>query len=508
MKILLINIPTYLENLAGKRKPDTFPLGLLYVARVLIDKGHKVSMFDILAEDLSPQDVIARLQEYKKQNYDLVGISAMSVQYIYVKWLSKQIKGIFGSIPVVAGGAAAIHSARVLLKHTDVDMVVTGEGEKTIVDLIETSVRSSVRGIGYKEGKDVFINPPAELIADLDSIPFPALELLNVDIYQEANLYKYEFMGTGKSVLLKSFNLNSGRGCPFNCTFCSRCFPGTRLRSISNISEELTYWKKKFDFNYVVFTDELPLINKERSTELAEKMSSLGFYWCSNARINILDADTLQALKKSGCIALSLGVETGSQKLLDAMNKKIKATRTKEILKLMYGIGILPSCQLIFGYPGEDDQTMEETRQLFDDIPITNAGFYVLTPLPGSKIYNDAIEKGLITDEDEYLSSLEPGTKELRINFTKWTDKEFMEKKDLLAKMINFNGLKVKYGLEFFLREVGEARLVSDLGEQNARNILYGESQPDTKEKNQSISLFGKVKKALKSKFAPGIKAG
>ena len=497
LKILLINIPTYLQNVSGKRKPDTFPLGLLYIARALMENGHEVSFFDILAEDISPKDVVTRLNEYKKNNYDLVGFSAMSVQYIYAKWLSKQIKNIFGNIPIIVGGAAAIHSGKVLLENTDVDIVVTGEGEKTIIDLVEKSNYSLINGIGYRNNGNILFTPPADLISDLDTISFPALELLNMDIYQKSTVYKHQF-SNGESVLLKPFNICSGRGCPFNCNFCSRCFPGVRLRSISNIHDELIYWRKKFDFNYVVFTDELPLINKQRILKLSEAMSELGLYWCSSARIDVLDNDSLRILKESGCISLSIGVETGSQKLLDSMNKKTMVSKTKEILKEMYNLDIIPSCQLIFGYPGEDEQTIEETYQLFSDIPLTNAGFYILTPLPGSKVYNNALESGIIADEDEYLSSLETGTKDLHINFTKWSDDKFMENMDLLTKTINFNGLKVKYGLEFLLREVGEERLIREIGECNTRKII-GVITTDKKDRNCNSKLFWRIKNFLKS---------
>ena len=472
MKVLLINPPTYLNNPKGKRKPDTFPLGILYIARVLINDGHDVDLFDILAEDLSPTQVKSKLEEYKKNNYDVVGITGMSVQYRYLKYLSEQIKEIFGDITIITGGACATYSSDVLLKNAEIDIAVIGEGEITVLELLSSHSLTDVKGISFKKGDEISSTPSRDLIKNLDTIPFPAYELLNFEPYNITMQYKHEFPDSGESKHLKWVSVCSARGCPYSCNFCSKCFPGVRLRSIDNIKEEIIYLKKFTDFNYVVFTDELPLINEKRSLEIADMMSSLGLYWSASARINILNKAMLKELKKSGCVSLSIGVETGSQKLLNAMNKKIKVEDTKRVLTEICEIGIIPSVQLIFGYPGEDDETIEETYKLFRGLPITNAGFYILTPLPGSKVYEDVLNKGLINDEDVYLSNLEAGTSVVHLNLTGWSDTELIEKKILLEKRLYYNGLLARFGREYITNNVGLETLEKIIGKENVIKLL------------------------------------
>ena len=174
MRVLLINPPSYLSQRKFKRQVDTFPLGILYVARALLDDGNEIEFFDIFAEDISPGVVLERLKEYNKTNFDFIGISAMSVQYVYVKWLSKEIKKIFNDIPIIVGGALAIFSYTVLLEKTSVDIAVLGEGEKTIINLIKASSWENVKGIAYKKDGNLNINPPEDLIEDIDSVGYPA----------------------------------------------------------------------------------------------------------------------------------------------------------------------------------------------------------------------------------------------------------------------------------------------------------------------------------------------
>ena len=472
MRFLLINPPTYFYNKKGKRRPDTFPLGILYVASALINKGYQVDFLDILAEDLSPQDVRHRIEELRDRNYDMVGITGMSVQYIYIKYLSKQVRDVFGNVPIVTGGACPTYSHTVLLKNTDVDIAVIGEGENTIVDIAEHGTFKDVRGICFKDDDSIELTPPREPVMELDNIAFPAYELLDFKLYGQSMCYEHEFPDTGRRETLKWVSICSGRGCPYSCNFCSKTFKGVRLRSVDNIKEEILYLKRFIEFNYVVFTDELPLINEKRSMSIAEMMASLGLYWSASARINILNRSLLEELKRCGCVSLSIGIESGSQRLLDSMNKKIRIEETRQVLFDMISVGIVPSTQLVFGYPGEDDDSIEETYNLFKDLPITNAGFYVITPLPGSKLYREAIEQGIIEDEDKYLSGLETGTSEVHANFTNWTDQELIEKKELLEKRLYYNGLKARFGKEYLIKNVGIETLENMIGKANTQKLL------------------------------------
>jgi len=449
MKVLLINPPSYFKQYQYKRTPDVLPLGVLYVAKALLDAGHKVKFLDIFAEDLPLDTVIRRLQECQNERFDMVGITAMSVQYAYVKWLSKQIKVIFGNIPIVVGGALAIFSHDVLLNNTHVDITVTGEGEKTILDLASNMPLKNIRGIAYKKNGKITVNPPADLVKNLDSIGYPAYELLPMGIYRKNMQFEMEIQdknGKLKKEKFYYFCISGGRGCPFNCNFCSRCFPGLRLRSVDNIIEEIKFFQRHYSFNSVMFFDELALIGKKRILELAEKMKPLHLYWTANSRAEYLNKEILKKLKDSGCYQISFGIESGSQRILDAMNKKQKIEVAQKTLKAVIDAGLKPNVQMIFGYPGENEESLRETYKFFKDIPV-NVGFAILTPLPGSKLYDDCIKRGFIPNEDKYLTALETGFSTLHLNLTDWTNNEFLRKREQLAININDNTIKLKYGI-------------------------------------------------------------
>lgn len=481
MKILLINPPSYLHQTKYKRIADTFPLGILYVARSLLDNGHKVKLFDIFAEDLSTNSVINRLKRYKGRNFDLVGITAMSVQYAYVKWISEMIKREFGNIPIIVGGALAIFSYKLLLANTNVDIAVTGEGERAIINLIKESSLNKVRGIAYKEEGNVNINPPEDLIKDLDEIGYPAYELLPIDIYRKEMQFQTTLTGENgrtNKIAVKYFNVSGGRGCPYDCNFCSRCFAGFRLRSVDSIIEEIRYFKEKYNFGGLMFIDELALTGKNRMVELAEELKSLNLYWTANGRASYFDKEILKVLKDSGCFQVTFGIESGSQRILDNMNKKQTTSIAHKVLKDVLEVGLKANVQLIFGYPGEDEDSIKETYNFFKDLPI-NVGFAILTPLPGSKLYGECLEKKIINNEDKYLSDLETGFSALHINLTKWSDKEFLKRLEKLSREINEN-----------TKELRERDLRVKIG---FFKLLIYKSTQSLKRKLLGFPIFGKL---------------
>lgn len=503
MKILMVNVPTALTNEGHKRRADTFPMGLLYVAGALIKDGHKVSLFDILAEDLTQNEVINRLREYKSARFDFVGISAMSTQYIYVKWLSAQIKEILGDIPIVVGGAAGIHSPHVVLKNTKADYCVIGEGEPAMVALVNASNPRTVGGLAYKDGETVVTTSHLEQLP-VDDIPLPAYQLLNFDLYRPAMQYDHVFKD-GREEKLRWVCVCSARGCPYACKFCSLNFPGYRARSMESVEEEIGVLKTLVEFNYVIFTDELPLISKKRTDQIGDSMKKMGLYWSASARANILTPELVKSIYESGCVSLSIGIESGSQRLLDAMKKKNNVPHVKKILTAMYDTGVLPSSQLLFGYPGEDDESIEETYQLFDGLPCTNAGFYFVTPFPGSPLYDEAIAAGLIENEDEYLSLCESGTQDIRINFTQWSDEELRQKRDLLTKRLYYNGLKARYGVDWVKQQIDRAYIEKDIGAKYTSMILDGPDDGGTEP--APIPVAGSETKPLLHRFGNIIKS-
>lgn len=465
MKVLLIQPPHYYNGLS--REPENFPLGLGYIAKVLLNSGYTVEVFDIWAHQYKNEEVMERI---KKLDYDVVGISALSTQYSYVKWLSARLKEN-NEGKIMIGGPLATYSPRIVLKNTAADICVIGEGEITAKEVIEKyDDLDEVKGICFREGNKLIENPPREYIKDLDTIDFPAWDLFPVKIYLKPRRY-YDF-----SYSLKPMNIISSRGCPYNCKFCSKTFKKTRVRSIDNIIEEIELLKQKYGVNCIHFNDELLMISKKRVLSLCEKIEPLNVKFICNGRVNIVDLDLLKRMKKAGAIAVGYGIESGSQRILDNMNKRITIEQSERALKDTVRAKIYPIIFMMYGYPGETRGSLQETIDFFKKIPYLERVYLAITTaLPGAELYEDCLKKGIIKDEDKYLESVAAGFRidggRLLVNFTEFNKEEFYKFKEETERRIFSEQIKrypyafIKFFLRkrlFALREHIRKKLVKD----------------------------------------------
>jgi len=415
-KILLIR-----PNSTGDKRDTyiTFPLGIGYVAAILKREGYEVSVMDLTLIDVDYQDLKKKIVS---MNPDIIGISALSYSYSQVKYLSKYLKKIIPS-KIILGGHLAYYNYEIVLNRTSVDICVIGEGELTIVDLIKNMNNiDSVKGIAYKEKNHVIVNKPRELIENLDIIPFPAYELFDLDKYIKLDDVYLPKMS--KNEIHKKMSLEAGRGCPFDCNFCSRTFRSVRKRSIKSIVSEMEFLKERYGVDVFWYQDELLFSNKRYMIEFCKEMKSHNFYWYGNARIDSVDEEIILKAKQSNCLEIAYGVESGSSKILKNMNKKITPEKIEKILSFTIKSKLHMDMGLIIGYPGENDQTIQETVDMFKRIGYPGLKFRYITPYPGSRLYDTCIEEGRIKDEEQYLISLGDGMGpyKFRINFTEYPD--------------------------------------------------------------------------------------
>lgn len=435
MKVLLLNLPNRYGD--KKRSEAFFPIGLGYIAAALKSAGHQVTVLDIFLLDMSDEEVVKYLSQ---ADFDAVGISAMSTQYNYVKWLSKELKVLHKDRKIILGWVLATYSADIVLKNTDVDFCVIGEGEDTIVELLASlDAPSSVKGIAYLDNGVVRRTAPRPYIADLNSIPAIPYELFEVGRYIDSlapiGLFKGERM----------FNVSCGRGCPYQCTFCSKSFSGVRLRSIDRVIEEIRYLKENWNIERVFFVDELLVMSKSRILELCSKIAPLGLKWNCQGRLNLMDQEILDAMRNSGCTAVGYGVESGSQRILDAMRKQTDVKKSVEIIRMTKASGLTPLLQAIFGYPGEDMASIKETLRFFEDIDVPFMEFTPITPLPGTELWQYCLDKGIIADETAFLEKLAGGynaDSDTLVNFTEFSDEELAGLKRWIERSI-----RIKYML-------------------------------------------------------------
>jgi anaerobic magnesium-protoporphyrin IX monomethyl ester cyclase len=442
VKVLLIQPPHFFE--AQRRPPDYFPIGLGYMAKSLSKSGHDVEVLDIWGHEYTNEQVVQRI---KQTNWDVAGISALSTQYAYTKWLAAELKRC-NTKRVVVGGPLATLSPEIVLRNTEIDICVIGEGEVTGKEILANLDKlESVRGIYFKQDGEIIKNPPQEYIQDLDSIEFPAWDLFPTEVY----IKNSALPGHPK---MKVVRVISTRGCPYSCRYCSKPFTGIRFRSAANIADEIKAFVVRYpQVKGVNFPDDLLALNKRRMYELCDMMEPLNMKWACQARVDLVDLALLKRMEKSGCVTIAYGIESGSQTILDNMNKRVTVEQAEKALKETVDAGMWPRIAMMFGYPGETRETLRETIDFLKRLPylpmdaISALRFSRTTPLPGTILYDQTIKQGLIGDEEKYLANLStggymPGGTPAGVNLTNFTEKEFYQLKRKTEREIFWNNIR------------------------------------------------------------------
>jgi radical SAM superfamily enzyme YgiQ (UPF0313 family) len=309
-----------------------------------------------------------------------------------------------------------------------VDICVIGEGEVTASDLMENMDNlKGVKGIAFMEDGKIVVTERRENIKDVDSVPRPPYELFAMDIYRTNRLYIHNKAMTLYTNQKKPhvMAMISGRGCPFKCNFCSRTFKTIRVRSVESILDEIDFFSEEYGVGGINFVDELLFFDKKMINPLAGELGKRGILWNGQARMDTVDFDMLKYYKENGLVSIGYGVESGSDIILEKMNKKIRKDQIENALVRTIEAGVHLKIQLIYGYPGESRETLNDTVELFKRIKHPGRRFSILTPLPGSEVYDMAVERGLIEDEDEYLSKIYEGFWRRAVNLTDFDDNEF-----------------------------------------------------------------------------------
>jgi radical SAM superfamily enzyme YgiQ (UPF0313 family) len=394
-----------------------FPWGLATMARCLEDDGHEIKVLDIFAKDMIRSEVEHFLNQERFDAAAITGFS--SITYQYVNWLAETIKARCSS-PVVIGGLLADHHYDLLLKKPFIDICALGEGELTAVDLFRhLDDPEKVKGVAFRRNGQIAVTDKRELIVDLDSLPLPNFELWEMARYTRVKMYahdpstsfdfyKYDSAPDPES-LRPNMTFMSGRGCPYQCTFCSRSYDNLRLKSIERIIDEIKYLKEKYKLRAVHFADELLLANKKRSLAFCREIGKLDLYWDGQARVNTIDKECLIAMKGSNCLSVGLGIESGSDTILKAMRKGITRKQSLRLLTDAKEVGIHLKIQLMGGFPGETKATLAETASLLKEAGLPPRRLNWCTPMPGSELYRQARSDGLIPDEESYIIKLHKG---------------------------------------------------------------------------------------------------
>lgn len=400
MKICLISPPynSAVKSVVGVSSPL---LGLAYLASML-RQDHEVKIIDANILDYTMADVIRELKGFYP---DVIGISSVTPSIPQAYAVARIAKEVREDCKVVMGGPhVSFLPTQTLEECKHVDVIVKGEGEKTFNELIETIERGepleTVRGITYRKGDQIVDNEPRPFIKNIDEIPFPSIDLLPMD--------RYKFGGVKYTAMLTS------RGCPFHCSFCSssRLFGGYwRGRSPENVLEEIKWVYEDYGIKNIEFIDDTFTLDQKRAERICNGIIRQGWdlSWGASSRVDTLSNTLVEKMKKAGCWILFLGIESGSQKILDAVGKRITIGQVKKAVKNVKETGIQVLGSFIIGFLQDNPQTIKETIKFAKSLNLDYAQFAMLTPYPGTPIYDYASKNNLLlTKEWAKYTAVEP----------------------------------------------------------------------------------------------------
>lgn len=389
MKIALISPEYYEVAHFGKRRKEIPPFGVLYLAAVIEQKGMEVSLFRV-----SNEKYALNLTEY-----DIVGFSiSSSVTYSILKKVRDNSCIKEGAL-LIAGGIHATIFPKEVIRDLRVDIACIGEGEATISEILDRYMEddwSSINGIAYmnKDDGKIIYTAERKLIANLDEIPFPARHLLSLDeVVMNDRL---------SDTNLPIAHILCSRGCPYSCNFCANQEHGIRYRTGANIKAELQELIDQYQIKGFCISDDNFIVDKKRIEDICNEITTLGLKWSSLSRVNTVDKDLLYKMKESGCIEIKYGIESGSPRILELMNKKITIDQIRNAILLTHNVGIKVKAFILHGFPGENLQTTKETIQLLEELKdkIDRISLFRFVPLPGSPVYGDAEKYDLELPQD------------------------------------------------------------------------------------------------------------
>jgi anaerobic magnesium-protoporphyrin IX monomethyl ester cyclase len=406
MKILLIAPPL------PKANTNAEPLGFGYLASVLRQHGYEdLKVIDACSEGLSVTQVVQLAREWEP---DVVGITSMTVTIKNGFRIAAGIKAYLPQVKIVVGGVHASVAPFEVIADPNVDLVVRHEGEYTFLDVIEHwsagDEALDVPGTTVHVDGEIVHHPARPRIMDLDTLPFPARDLFPMHLYKAGLAFP-------PRIRLRTL-MYSSRGCPNQCTFCaSSTVWGNRrwaMRSATNVLDEIEEVVDRFGIYGFEFVDELMTLDKKRLAAICAGIDTRGLQkirWAGSSTVKQIDEETARIMKASGCTMLHLGVESGSPEIRKRLNKHITNEEIVNAFEAAHKARLRTTACIMIGSPGETEATVQETIDLMKRIRPHKIAFNIVTPYPGTAIYDEFALDQAGLDWDEAFSS-DPNTPE------------------------------------------------------------------------------------------------
>lgn len=415
MKIFLVSPPV----------PETYhnrefyvPLGLLYLAAVLQKNGDEVKILDLKCPKYEHNDRYKHFEEILIDAIalfkpDIIGFGCVfSGNFPDILKFSKTTKSKFNDIPIVLGGIhPTIYPYEILDNCPSIDWIVIGEGEESIIQLVDTIKKNmfefeKIDGFAYRKNGKIFVNPKRHFIQYLDTIPFPAYNLINIEDYY---IDTSNWHNPKKLPINTSLPIITSRSCPNRCNFCSMYTvmgPRWRARSPENVVDEIEYLYNRFNHRHFSIMDDNFSLNKNRVLEICgqiiKRNLNIQFETPNGLSINTLDEEVLDALVSAGMVRTGLAIESGSDFIRNKIiRKNLSREKIYEVAKLVKKYKQLNvAAFFIIGMPEETKETLEDTYKMIKDIDVDRVYLMNLVPFPGTEVFKQSLRDDLLLDAD------------------------------------------------------------------------------------------------------------
>ncbi len=358
-------------------------MGLSLIAGILEKAGHTVNIIDADALKMSRAEAAAIAGKA-----DVVGLTAMTPMINTALDIARRIKENDPAMPVILGGAhATIMPEDTMSRAPQIDIIVKGEGEDTIIELLGAmeSGRSidGVPGIIFRKNGELLASSERKTRVDLESLPFLAYHLLPWERYKPHPPH-------GRA--LPFAGIITSRGCPYRCAYCSKPIFGKKFRAQSpeRVLDEIAYHRDRFGVREIAFYDDVLTLDKKRARALAEGLFERGIDidWTCETRVDLVDAELLRQMKRAGCYAIAYGLESASQEILNNITKDITIEQAEEAVRHTREAGIQTIGYFMIGSPGETPETIQKTIDFARKLKLDFAQFSITTPFPGTALFD------------------------------------------------------------------------------------------------------------------------
>jgi len=396
MNVFLVHASAYFPE-----TERSMPLGAMYLASYLKDRHQcRVKLFDMQLRVRTPEPVIFQAREFKP---DLIGISAMTPDSKVMESLAARFKSEFPDLPIVSGGAHASNNPESVMKNPSVDYVVSMEGERGFGALVDhlngKRDLEQVPNLYYRRNGSSQQNDPAEFIEDLDSLPFPAYDLIDLEAY-------YRIPRCGVILSRQRYAaLMTSRGCPYRCAYCHQILGKKwRPRSPENVVDEIEWLANEYGIGEFLFMDDIFNLSTDRTNRIArliiDRELDVGLSFPIGLRGDIMTEESVKLLKQAGMFRCMYAVESASERIQGMIRKDNKLDKLLHIIDYTRKLGIMVHGSFMLGFPTETEQEAHSTIEWALRSGLHTAAFYRVIPFKGSELYVLAKAAGTPIPED------------------------------------------------------------------------------------------------------------